>query len=563
MALTKVTYAMIDGAMANVMDYIPNNVDPSTTDVTQYFNAAFVACNVIYVPNGTYILSELKLESGYEIHGESKTGVIFKGLSSTTKIIKSNNSVTDYNNLPPNVINLTLNNFTLDMSDMPDLNTNNGIYLTRSFNNVIKNISYISDSVFPVNANPLNIDGFTYTTAIYDCYFPFVRCVGKVPIGAVNGFTTTISFYNLSAWGVEMAYVNSTTFYNPILQKEYDKFSFGPGVSNITIIGGDIEQANEKYYLNGNGNFVGYITSINNALGGLQGGYKDSASTWASCSFFDEYTQYGPRYFSALTRSGTVATGTTTENHMLNTGDACEIFGASDANFNGIKTVTVTGAKTFTYIVANTGATDGYAAGSYVAPNWSGNGGAWYPIGTTSFWRNVAGSRWNTDTVKYSGQLLGAAEAISDCRGTVLANGSGKIGWEHQTPSDNYYPEIFRNAAGTSVGNIASTVSATAYNTSSDYRLKENIQPMQNALATVVQLNPVTYTWKVDGSDGQGFIAHELQAIVPDAVTGEKDAVDEKGNPIYQGVDTSFLVATLTKAIQELKAEVDSLKGAA
>lgn len=121
---------------------------------------------------------------------------------------------------------------------------------------------------------------------------------------------------------------------------------------------------------------------------------------------------------------------------------------------------------------------------------------------------------------------------------------------------------------GSSVGNISITNTTTAYNTSSDYRLKENIAPMTGALAKVALLKPVTYKWKVDGSDGEGFIAHELQAVVPDAVTGEKDAVDADGNPIYQGIDTSFLVATLTAAIQEqqaqieeLKAEVQALKG--
>jgi hypothetical protein len=81
---------------------------------------------------------------------------------------------------------------------------------------------------------------------------------------------------------------------------------------------------------------------------------------------------------------------------------------------------------------------------------------------------------------------------------------------------------------------------------------------MTGALATVSQLKPVTYSWKADGSDGQGFIAHELQAVVPDCVTGEKDAVDAEGKPVHQGIDTSFLVATLTAAIQELKAIVDA-----
>lgn len=114
---------------------------------------------------------------------------------------------------------------------------------------------------------------------------------------------------------------------------------------------------------------------------------------------------------------------------------------------------------------------------------------------------------------------------------------------------------------GSSIGSITqSGTTAVAYNTSSDYRLKENITPMTGALATVAQLKPVTYTWKADGSSGQGFIAHELQAVVPDCVTGEKDAVDADGNPVYQGIDTSFLVATLTAAIQELKAELDTVK---
>jgi hypothetical protein len=108
------------------------------------------------------------------------------------------------------------------------------------------------------------------------------------------------------------------------------------------------------------------------------------------------------------------------------------------------------------------------------------------------------------------------------------------------------------------VGVIQTNGTSTSYVTSSDYRLKENVAPMTGALATVALLKPCTYTWKVDGSAGQGFIAHELQAVVPDAVVGEKDAVNEDGSIKPQGVDTSFLVATLTAAIQELNAKVEA-----
>jgi hypothetical protein len=110
------------------------------------------------------------------------------------------------------------------------------------------------------------------------------------------------------------------------------------------------------------------------------------------------------------------------------------------------------------------------------------------------------------------------------------------------------------------VGNISVTTSATAYNTSSDYRLKENIVPMVGALAKVSLLKPVTYSWRIDGSNSEGFIAHELAEVVPDCVTGEKDAVDVDGKPVYQGIDTSFLVATLTAAIQELNAKFEEYK---
>ena len=118
-------------------------------------------------------------------------------------------------------------------------------------------------------------------------------------------------------------------------------------------------------------------------------------------------------------------------------------------------------------------------------------------------------------------------------------------------------------------GYIRVTTTGTTYATVSDYRLKENVQPMTGALAKINSLNPCTYTWKESGVAGQGFIAHELQAVVPECVSGEKDAVNEDGSIKPQGIDTSFLVATLTAAIQEqqamietLKAEVAALKGA-
>ena len=110
------------------------------------------------------------------------------------------------------------------------------------------------------------------------------------------------------------------------------------------------------------------------------------------------------------------------------------------------------------------------------------------------------------------------------------------------------------------VGSISVTSSATSYNTSSDYRLKEDVQPMSGAADRLMNLKPVNFAWKVDGTRVDGFLAHEAQEVIPEAVTGEKDAVDDGGNPEYQGIDQSKLVPVLTAALQEALQRIEALE---
>jgi hypothetical protein len=109
-------------------------------------------------------------------------------------------------------------------------------------------------------------------------------------------------------------------------------------------------------------------------------------------------------------------------------------------------------------------------------------------------------------------------------------------------------------------GNITTTATATAFNTSSDYRLKRDVVPIENASSRVQQLQPVNFAWEETGSRCDGFLAHEAQAVVPECVTGEKDAVDEDGNPVYQSIDQSKLVPLLTAALQEAIARIETLE---
>jgi hypothetical protein len=127
----------------------------------------------------------------------------------------------------------------------------------------------------------------------------------------------------------------------------------------------------------------------------------------------------------------------------------------------------------------------------------------------------------------------------------------------HTTSYDHYR---FYNGNG-QVGAITTVASSTSFTTSSDYRLKENVVPVSNGIARLQQLKPSRFNFKADpGHTVDGFIAHEVQTVVPEAITGEKDAVDDEGNPKYQGIDQSKLVPLLTAALQEAIGRIEQLE---
>ncbi len=128
--------------------------------------------------------------------------------------------------------------------------------------------------------------------------------------------------------------------------------------------------------------------------------------------------------------------------------------------------------------------------------------------------------------------------------------------------TNNWVKDIyFKNNSYTTIGSIALSSSSTAFNTSSDYRLKENVVKITGALDRISKLRPSRFNFISDADKTvDGFLAHEVEEIVPEAITGEKDAVDKQGNPELQAIDQSKLVPLLVAAIQELKAEIDELK---
>jgi len=125
--------------------------------------------------------------------------------------------------------------------------------------------------------------------------------------------------------------------------------------------------------------------------------------------------------------------------------------------------------------------------------------------------------------------------------------------------NDGKVQRFFRGAS--EVGDISVTSSSTSYNTSSDYRLKENVVDLTGASERVNQIPVHRFNFIADPDKTvDGFLAHELQAVVPEAVTGTHNEVDEDGNPVYQGVDQSKVVPLLTAALQEALAKIETLE---
>ena len=172
-----------------------------------------------------------------------------------------------------------------------------------------------------------------------------------------------------------------------------------------------------------------------------------------------------------------------------------------------------------------------------------------------------SGTAGNTVTFTERMRILSGGNVLINCTSVpsssvsgFVINGasSGNISSSgSSTGAYNHF--LFYNGNGL-VGYIQTSGYTTTYGTSSDYRLKKDVQPITDALARIQLLNPVKYKWKCDDSDGEGFIAHELQEIIPSSVIGEKDGEE------MQGVDYSKIVPILVKAIQEQQAQIEALK---
>jgi hypothetical protein len=141
---------------------------------------------------------------------------------------------------------------------------------------------------------------------------------------------------------------------------------------------------------------------------------------------------------------------------------------------------------------------------------------------------------------------------------------SGAATFASYQPSTAGSTHIYFNNPNGTVGQIYTVNSSTVFATSSDYRLKENVVELTNATTRLKQLEPKRFNFIADTDDTtvDGFLAHEVQTVVPEAIIGEHNEVDADGNPVYQGIDQAKLVPLLVATIQELEARITALENA-
>jgi hypothetical protein len=329
--------------------------------------------------------------------------------------------------------------------------------------------------------------------------------------------------------------------------------NLGLGVTPSTWSTGSALEINAK------GNAIWGVGSSN--INVLSNAYYNGGFLYASTGAASNYQQASGAHKWLTVASGTINTAITfTQAMTLDASGNLGIGTTTPSSFDGSADNLVVGTTS-----GNNGITIAAGTSSASTLNFADGtaGGAQY-TGYIDYQHSGNYMRFGTNNGTERMRIGSTGDIYWGCTGVVPAsmyftpdaNGGSLVS---SGSSGTKYVFYFQHNNGT-VGYISSNSGGVNYASTSDYRLKNTIAPMTGALAKVALLKPCTYKWNYDNSDGQGFIAHELQEFFPDAVVGQKDEVDANGKIKPQGIDTSFLVATLTAAIQEQQAIIETLK---
>jgi len=357
------------------------------------------------------------------------------------------------------------------------------------------------------------------------------------------------------------------------------------GINVINLSAGTINFGSGNFTVDSSGNVVvaGTITATDGYIGGL-----DIATTYIqSTDYIANPTTAGFRInsdgtaiFNEITVRGTVYAGAGEIGGWLISGDdivspltdgQSVVISPTNGIFSRRYVGGTWGSGLFTEVKINYGT---FGSGIDVTGDASGT------TETTEIRSSTISSKYITATTQLradgsvgvgtsinesQNSSVGAYGVYIDNSGFLTATRAGLCLVLNQTTTGTASQQVaeFRRRGsqpGTSGIFVSST--AVAYATTSDYRLKKDIIPIEDSIGLIKILNPVSFNWINHESLNKtyGFLAHELQEVVPDAVMNEKDGVDEDGNPKYQSVDVSFTVPIIVSALKEAIAKIEELE---
>ena len=450
-------------------------------------------------------------------------------------------------------------------SSLPADSTINGVTVGKGGGNVATNTAVGYQAINASATGTLN------TAVGYQTLFSNTSGAANYAVGYQALYTNTTGSNN-TAFGYQPLFANTTGGFNVAIGQS--ALSANTTASSNTAVGYQAMQLN--------------TTGTQNTAMGMQAMISNTTGNYNVAIGGQDSTTY-PALYANTTGASNVAVGNgslgknTTGSNNIAVGYQAAYNTSQNDNtaigYQALYTNTSGFQNTVIGSVAGYSLTTGYR-NTFIGPNNSGVGSGYYvttgnnntiigaysgnqgglDIRTASNYIVLSDGAGNprviTDNNGYT--YFGAVAPISSSAAMIQGTQSGAPALALNRLQNGAIVTFYNN--GAAAGNISNTSTTTSYNGTSDYRLKTNVKPLTGALETVKKLKPCTFDWVYDNRSDNGFIAHELQEVLPNAVTGTKDAVREDGEIEPQGIDPRLIVATLTAAIQELNAKVDSLK---
>jgi len=359
----------------------------------------------------------------------------------------------------------------------------------------------------------------------------------------------------------------------------------GNGAANGMVLLGDLYTDDENQVTLG----VGYA----NANGVLARGCKPHNSQ--TNAFLSSQDTYNVRPAALVVRDGGITVYSTTSLATTTTNSAVTLYNYLDMNTDetilnesslnrdfrvesdasaygffmdaGTGYLAARGASQVRFTLGSTG-TSGANTANWIRGNGSdiglnaASGNIHFEIGGTEFVRIASGGTLNIGTTAASGASGNTGVGMTNI-GRTISNCDTDWNYEIYGAQTGRLRLFSSAGGGTQVGSITVSTSATSYNTSSDYRLKENVVELTSATERLKQLQPKRFNFIAEAETTvDGFLAHEVSSIVPEAITGEKDAVHDDGTINPQSIDQSKLVPLLVATIKELEARITALENA-